>query len=82
MRGATVRYQVARDWERTRLVGVLEARALQLWMRETLREMHKSPYLREGEWELMLAAYRECFPEDCPHCGGPKGHPPFDLCSP
>jgi hypothetical protein len=19
---------------------------------------------------------------ECPHCGGPKGHPPFDLCSP
>ena len=41
---------------------VLEARVLQLWMRQTLREMHKSPYLREGEWERMLAAYEACFP--------------------
>jgi len=45
------------------LLRVLEARQLQLWMRQTLREMHKSPYLKAGEWELMLETYRACFPE-------------------
>lgn len=52
----------AKRRHRRELLSVLEARALQLWMRQTLREMHKSPYLREGEWERMLAAYEACFP--------------------
>lgn len=52
------------DATRTELLWLLERRQLQVWMRETLRDMHKSPYLRAGQWEQMLATYRECFPGD------------------
>ena len=50
------------DIERQALIDVLQRRQLQLWMRETLREAHKSPYLLEGQWELMMETYRLCFP--------------------
>ena len=46
------------------LIRVLQHRATQLWMREILRELHKSPYLLPGQWEQMLETFRMCFPGD------------------
>ncbi len=52
------------DIERLELIRVLSKRGVQVWMRGVLRDMHKCPFQREGEWERTYEAYRLCFPGD------------------
>lgn len=52
------------DIERLELIRALSRRAVQLHMREMLRDLHKSPYLLPGQWEQMVETYRMCFPGD------------------
>lgn len=53
-----------RDEARVELIRVLSRRGVQLHMRDLIRSMHKSPFLRPGQWDEILETYRACFPGD------------------
>lgn len=52
------------DIERVELIRALSRRGVQLHMRDLLRAMHKSPFLRPGQWEEIVETYEMCFPGD------------------
>lgn len=50
------------DIERLELIRVLCRRGVQVHMRETLRTMHKDPFVPAGAWEDLRRAYDVMFP--------------------